>query len=86
MFDMMYVQGYTAALQDVKKTLEEMPDDLKRHGRRQNLKTVQAILDCMIQHRAILREDPDTFVRCNNDMPGGFEVFNERTRKPVERF
>jgi len=31
----------------------------------------------MLQNRVILREDPDAFIRCNNDVPGGFEVYIE---------
>lgn len=78
LFSYEYVQGYTAALQDVLMTLESMPEDLKLHKRRQNIKTLKAIVECMLANRAILRETPGAFVRCNNDVPGGFEIYIEK--------
>ncbi len=77
MFGFEYVQGYTAALQDVLRTLENIPYDLKLHHRKQNLKTLCAIVNCMLENRVTLRENPGTFVRCNDDVPGGFEVYTE---------
>lgn len=79
MFDFPYVQGYTAALLDVKQVLEYIDNDLKRHGRKRTAKEYGKIIDCMIQGRAILREDTDIFVRCSKS--GGYELFNQRTRK-----
>lgn len=78
MFPPTYVQGYTAALQDVLKTIEEIQFDLKYHKRRQNAKTYKAIIECMIKNRAILREEPYAFVRCNDNADGGFEVYIEK--------
>lgn len=76
MFGYPYVQGYTAALQDVLSTIgKDMEEDLKRHKRRQNLKTVRAIVECMLKNRAIFREEPYAFVRCNDEADGGFEVY-----------
>ena len=77
MLPSLYVQGYTAALQDVIKTIEYIQDDLKLHKRKQNCKTYRAILECMLQNRAVFRENPDAFVRCNNEIDGGFEVYIE---------
>ena len=76
-FPITYVQGYTAALQDVLKTVEAIQSDLKRHKRRQCAKTYKAILECMIENRVILREEPGAFVRCNDNAEGGFEVYVE---------
>lgn len=73
-----YVQGYTAALQDVLATLESMPEDLKMHKRKQNIATLKAIVKCMLENRVVLREVPGAFIRCNNDVPGGFEVYIEK--------
>lgn len=78
MFPPTYVQGYTAALQDVLKTIEEIQFDLKHHKRRQNTKTYKAIIECMIKNRVILREEPYAFVRCNDNADGGFEVYIEK--------
>lgn len=75
MFDILYVQGYTAALQDVLMTIDSIQPDLQLHKRRQNYKTYKAIIECMLKNRAILREDPNAFVRCN--VEGGFEVYIE---------
>ncbi len=78
MFPITYVQGYTAALQDVLQTIESIQTDLKCHKRKQNNKTYKAIIECMIKNRAILREEPDAFVRCNDNVDGGFEVYIEK--------
>lgn len=74
-FDLCYVQGYTAALQDVLKVIREIQPDLKYHKRKQNAKTYEEILQCMIENRTILRETTDSFVRCTAD--GGYEVWRE---------
>lgn len=78
MFGYEYVQGYTAALQDVLQTIENIQVDLKYHKRRQNVKTHKAIVECMIKNRVILREEPYAFVRCNDNADGGFEVYIEK--------
>lgn len=75
LFPITYVQGYTAALQDVFETIDDIQCDLKLHKRKQNAKTYKAIVECMIKNRAILREEPDAFVRCNDSVDGGFEVY-----------
>lgn len=74
MFGYPYVQGYLAALQDVLDTIEHIQYDLKGHKRKQNYKTYKAIIECMIKGRAIFREDPYAFVRCNDD---GYEIYIE---------
>lgn len=73
-FSYMYVQGYLAALQDARDTIDHIQDDLKCHKRRQNAKTYMAIIDCMIKNRSIFREEPRAFVRCNDN---GYEVYIE---------
>ena len=78
-FDPCYVQGYTAALQDVLKVIREIQPDLKYHKRKQNAKTYEEILRCMIENRTILRETTDSFVRCTAD--GGYEVWRETWTK-----
>ena len=74
-FDPCYVQGYTAALQDVLEAFAEIQMDLKRHGRKQNYKTYKSIVECMLENRTILRETADAFVRCNDRTESGFEVW-----------
>ena len=78
LFGVEYVQGYTAALMDALRTIDQLQDDLKRHKRKQNYKTYRAILDCMLENRVVLRENPGTFIRCNDKAKNGFEVFEER--------
>lgn len=80
MFDPMYIQGYTAALLDVLDVFAYIQEDLKLHKRRQSAKTYQAIVQCMLQNRAALREDPDTFIRCNDNIEGGFELWGNYKR------
>lgn len=77
MFDMLYIQGYTAALMDVLEVMKNIQDDLKRHKRKQNYKTYKAIVGCMLHNRVILRENPNAFVRCNDNANDGFEIYIE---------
>ena len=72
-----YVQGYTAALQDVLEQFGEIQLDLKRHNKKQNYNTYKAIVECMLANRAIMRETADSFIRCNDKAEGGFEVWRE---------
>lgn len=75
LFPTEYVQGYTAALMDVVLSFDYIDDDLKRHKRKRTAKTYKAIAQCMLENRAILREEPNAFVRCNDKVDGGFEVY-----------
>lgn len=74
-FDPCYVQGYTAALEDVLKMFAEIQMDLKRHGRKQNYNTYKAIVECMLENRTILRETTGAFIRCSDKAECGFEVW-----------
>lgn len=75
MFDILYVQGYTAALLDVLKVFDYIQSDLKGHKRKQNYKTYKSIVETILLNRAILREDPNAFIRCNNNAENGFELW-----------
>lgn len=58
----------------VKEQIDKtMYDDLRRHKMRFNIKTFQEMIDCMIENRELLRENPQAFLRCKPG--GGFEVF-----------
>lgn len=70
-----YVQGYTAALMDVINVFSYIDDDLKHHKRKRTAKTYQAITKCMLDNRVMLRKNPDAFIRCNDKVDGGFEVY-----------
>ena len=70
-----YAHGYTDALMKVFDTIEHIDSDLTAHKRRRNKKTYSAIIRCMIENRAELRDNPFAFVRCNDKCEGGFEVF-----------
>lgn len=78
MFSSDYIQGYTAALQDVLKTISLIQDDLKCHRRKQNYKTYKNIAECMLRERTFLRENPAAFIRCNDDVNGGFEIYIDK--------
>ncbi len=80
MFPTEYVQGYTAALQDVISVFNYIDGDLKHHKRKRTAKSYQAIAKCMLDNRTILREEPDAFVRCNDNVDGGFEVYVAKRR------
>lgn len=75
-----YSQGYTAALKDVLDTINYIDNDLTKHRRRRNRKTYAAIVQCMIDNRELLRENPYAFVRCNDKCEGGFEVYCNKDR------
>lgn len=75
LFGIEYVQGYTAALQDVLTTLSQIQIDLKQHKIKQCYKTYRAIISCMLDNRVVLRENPDAFVRCNDSAQTGFEIY-----------
>lgn len=81
LFGIEYVQGYTAALLDVLHVIEYIQGDLKDHKRRQSAKTYKALIQCMIDNRVTLRENPDAFIRCNEQVDGGFELWEAWKRK-----
>lgn len=83
-FDPCYVQGYTAALQDVIETIEQIQPDLKRHSRKQNYKTYKGIVECMLENRTILRETTDSFVRCTDRNDTGYEIWREAWSRSEE--
>lgn len=72
-----YIQGYTAAIRDIISTFDSMQSDLKEHGRMRNYKTYKALFEFILENRAALREHPNSFVRCNNKVKGGFEIYTE---------
>ena len=75
MFDPCYVQGYTAALQDVLEVFSNIQMDLKRHKRKQTYQTYKKIVECMLENRTILRETTDSFIRCTDHNETGYEVW-----------
>lgn len=85
-FDGLYIQGYTAALQDLKQlfTSSSFNYDLKRHNRKKNQKEFEKLFNVLIKGRSILRENPDAFIRCNNDIPEGYEFFDGNRKKVIQ--
>lgn len=79
MFPPAYNQGYMQALLDLMNVLDgSLQDDLKFHKRKQNNKTYKAIIKCILDNHIAFREyGRQAFVRCNNDVEGGFEVYVE---------
>lgn len=80
-----YVQGYTATLLDIQRILEDnsLRDDMKRHKMPFNQRNMAALLQCVIDNRVMLREDPDAFVRCTKDKE--FEMVSGSWRHPVSQ-
>lgn len=71
--DFNYNWGFTSGLLKVKEQIDRnMYDDLRRHKVRFNVKTLGEMLDCMIENRELLRDEPRAFLRCKTG--GGFEV------------
>lgn len=74
-----YSHGFTDGLQMVHRLINEgFFEDMRRHKRKWTTKTFDSIMKVMIDNREILRECPDSFIRCNNEVVGGFEVFKGR--------
>ena len=69
-----YIRGYTAALMDVREEIASVVQELKHQKVRLTAKELDKLLECMIKHRAILREYPDAFVRRNNTT-GEYEIY-----------
>ena len=85
MFGIEYVQGYTAALLDVKRLFEQNFEiDMKIHKRKKTFKEFRKIIDLMIKGRSILRENPNVFIRCNNNVPDGYEFFDEKRKEVIK--
>ena len=78
-FDHLYVDGYRSALQDVLEVIDYIQDDLKTHKRKQNAKTYKAIVECMMENRTVLRENPKAFIRCKSD--GGYELWYDQRKR-----
>lgn len=65
--------GYTRALLKVREQLDAaFAEDLRLHKIRINAKTIEQAIDCMIENRELLRDNPQAFLRCKHG--GGFEV------------
>ena len=75
-----YSHGFTNGLQMVHGLLNEgFFEDMRRHKRKLTAKTFDSIMKIMIANRETLREWPTAFIRCNNEVVGGFEVFKGRS-------
>ena len=70
-----YIQGYTAALCDVRRAIPGILIDMTRQKVRITQKELDSLLKAMIESRAVLRENPDAFVRRN--VNGTYEIFIE---------
>ena len=79
-FELNYARGYSDALVNVLYTIEHIDSDLTRHKRRRNKNTYSAIIRCMLENRAELRDNPNSFVRCNDKCESGFEVYCNEDR------
>ena len=69
-----YAIGFTKGLIKVREMLTSgLVNDMKRHNMRFTQRTMIDIINCMIDNRATLRDNPFAFVRCTKD--GKFEVY-----------
>lgn len=77
LFPYEYRQGYTKALLDVLSYFESygFQQDLRTHKRKQTLKELSKFLRCMLENRIALQENPDAFIRCNNEAKDGYELW-----------
>lgn len=71
-------EGYRRAILRIQQEINfGLLEDLKMHKRRFNIKEMQALLTCALDNRHELIENPFAFIRCNNDVRGGYEVWEE---------
>ena len=77
--------GYTRALQDIKGLMNlGFFEDCKRHKKRINERTLQEYLQCAIDNRAILRDNPWAFIRCIGEGKDcKFEIYVPKEYKDV---
>lgn len=74
-----YNQGFTHGLQIVRDLIDDaFFEDMRRHKRKWTAKTFDSIMKVMIDNREVLRECPGSFIRCNNAVGDGFEVWKGR--------
>ena len=50
-------RGYTKAIQDIMRELEQLDDDLRHNKLRMNYKWVQKFLECFLANREYFRDD-----------------------------
>ena len=64
-----YIKGYTQAIMDIKDRIltPSMVQDCRLHRTAFNLKTIQKILNVMLEDRAIIREKRNSFIRCERE-------------------
>lgn len=64
-----YIKGYTQAIMDIKDRIltPSMAQDCRLHRTAFNLKTIQKILNVMLEDRAIIREKRNSFIRCERE-------------------
>lgn len=67
-----YIKGYTQAIMDIKDRIltPSMAQDCRLHRTAFNLKTIQKILNVMLEDRAIIREKRNSFIRCERENDG----------------
>ena len=78
-----YVQGYTAALQDVLEQLDCADYDIKFHKLRPASKAYKGVVKCMLDNRTVLREVSGAFVRWNT-IKKDFEVWVDQAKTEAE--
>lgn len=80
-----YNSGYTQALLHFQKLLNELVvQDCKRHKKTFNIKTIQQYIQCFIDHRDILRDNPFAFIRCTGfGKDCKFEVYDSDSKTVI---
>ena len=67
--------GYTQALKDMRELLPIIIEDLQTNRKRITRKLMAEYMECCINHREQLREEPNGFIRWNKQL-NGFEYFS----------
>ena len=60
-----YCNGYTMALLRLKELVDDgLKEDCRKHRKPFTVRTVREFIQCAIDNRVILRENPFVFIRC----------------------
>lgn len=81
-----YASGYTSALLRLQNLLgdESLREDCRRHKKPFTQKTIREFLQCAIDNRHILRENPFVFIRCSGTGKDcKFEVYDSDSKQVV---
>lgn len=73
-----YIWGFTKGIMTVMEIFRYVNEDLKCHHRGMTYRVCRELLDCILENRAVIREQRKGFIRYNRG--GKFEWFSGKGR------